>query len=243
MHFNGPPLRRPVILYVDYIDVQDALRGSTAEQKEAAIRVCAGLLGIDEKKALKADPDIVLPAFWTLLQYRGLNDSERGLASGRFAKLRDVSPELMADAIKIMGDLKSNPELYPWSLTDAELNNMLSANNTMLTGFKVLGFGPVTGGVVVAVAGSFVKGIKQSFSSLSAKAVLQSAAKDYTIAAIVLKGYATALDAAASAENIEKVRRKDRADAEKEAGDATKRAGAPPPNLLELGPSPIQKAW
>lgn len=63
------------------------------------------------------------------------------------------------------------------------------------------------------------------------------------IPALVLKGYASALDAAASTESLEKVRRKDRANAEKEAGDATKRAGAPPPNLLELGPSPIQKAW
>ena len=242
MRFNGPPLRRPVVHYVDYVDVQDALRGSTAEQKEAAIRVCAGLLGIDEKKALKVDPDIVLPAFWTLLQYRGLTQSEKRLAAVRFGKLKEASPELMNQARQIMADLISNPELYPWSLTDAELNNMLSANKTMLTGFTVLGFGPVTG-AVVAVAGSFVKGIKQSFSSLSAKAVLQSAAKDYTIAAIVLKGYATALDAAASAENLEKVRRKERATAEKEAGDATKRAGAPPPNLLELGPPPIQKAW
>lgn len=240
MQFSGTSLRRPVVRYVDYIDVQDALRGSTAEQKEAAVRVCAGLLGIDETAALKVDPDIVLPAFWTLLQYRGLNQSEKSLAAVRFAKLKAASSDLMNDATRIMGDVVYNPELYPWSLTDAELNNMLSANKTMVTGLKVLGFSSLSG---AAVAGSFVKGIKQSFTSLSAKAVLQSAAKDYTIAAIVLKGYATALDAAASAENLEKVRRKDRADAEKEAGDATKRAGAPPPNLIELGPPPIQKAW
>ena len=240
MQFSGTPLRRPVVKYVDYVDVQDSLRGSTAEQKEAAVRVCAGLLGIDETAALKVDPDIVLPAFWTLLQYRGLNQSEKSLAAVRFAKLKAASSDLMNDATRIMGDVVYNPELYPWSLTDAELNNMLSANKAMVTGLKVLGFSSLSG---AAVAGSFVKGIKQSFTSLSAKAVLQSAAKDYTIAAIVLKGYATALDAAASAENLEKVRRKERATAEKEAGDAIKRAGAPPPNLIELGPPPIQKAW
>ena len=77
MRFNGAFLRRPIVKHVDYIDVQDALRGSTAEQKDAAVRVCAGLLGIDETAALKVDPDVALPAFWTLLQYRGLTQSEK----------------------------------------------------------------------------------------------------------------------------------------------------------------------
>jgi hypothetical protein len=240
MQFRTAPLRRPIVKYVDYVDVQDALRGSTAEQQEAAVRVCAGLLGIDEAKALKVDPKVSLPAFWTLLQYRGLNQSEKGLASSRLEKLKQASPELFAKAVQIMADVISNPELYPWSLTDAELTNMLSANNTMLTGLKVLGWSSLSG---AAVAGSFVKGFKQSFASLSAKAVLQSAAKDYTIAAIVLKGYATALDAAASAENLEKVRCRERAAAEKEGNDVVKRTGTPAPNMLELGPAPITRAW
>jgi hypothetical protein len=239
MHFNGP-LRRPAVRYVDYIDVQDALAGSTAEQKEAAVRVCAGLLGIDEKKALKVDPNIVLPAFWTLLQYRGLNQSERGLAAARFSKLQQADPELSIIATRIMGDLRSNPELYPWSLTDLELNNFIWSNKTASTILTVLGFSPFA---EAAVGNSFVKGLKQAYATKDAKDVLKTAAMDYAIPALVLKGYASALDAAASTESLEKVRRKERATAEKEAGDATNRAGAPPPNLIELGPPPIQKAW
>ena len=240
MQFSGTPLRRPVVRYVDYVDVQDSLRGSTTEQKEAAVRVCAGLLGIDEKKALKVDPNVVLPAFWTLLQYRGLNQSEKSLAAARFAKLKAASSDLMNDATRIMGDVVYNPELYPWSLTDLELNNFIWSNKTASTVLTVLGFSPFA---EAAVGNSFVKGLKQAFATKDAKDVLKTAAMDYAIPALVLKGYASALDAAASTESLEKVRRKERATAEKEAGDATKRAGAPPPNLLELGPSPIQKAW
>ena len=241
MRFNGSLLRRPMVKYVDYVDVQDALRGSTAEQKDAAVRVCVGLLGIDETAALKIDPDVTLPAFWTLLQYRGLSASEKsGIATSRFAKLRDADPAMFRRVQVIMADLGSTPELYPWSLTDLELDNYISANKTASTILSVLGFSPFA---EAAVGNSFVKGLKQAFATKDARDVLKTAAKDYAIPALVLKGYASALDAAASTESLEKVRRKDRANAEKEAGDATKRAGAPPPNLLELGPSPIQKAW
>lgn len=241
MRFNGAFLRRPIVKYVDYIDVQDALRGSTAEQKEAAVRVCAGLLGIDETAALKVDPDVALPAFWTLLQYRGLTQSQKnGIAASSFEKLKATAPTMFLQVRKIMADLMSNPELYPWSLTDLELDNYISSNKTASTILSVLGFSPFA---EAGVGNSFVKGLKQAFATKDARDVLKTAAKDYAIPALVLKGYASALDAAASTENLEKVRRKDRADAEKEAGDATKRAGAPPPNLIELGPPPIQKAW
>lgn len=240
MQFRTAPLRRPIVKYVDYVDVQDSLRGSTAEQQEAAVRVCAGLLGIDETKALKVDPKISLPAFWTLLQYRGLNQSEKGLASSRLEKLKQASPELFAKAVQIMADEISNPELYPWSLTDAELANMKTMNTRAVDVLKVLGFPTFAGATVAA---GFAKALKSNFASLDGKAVLKSAAKDFTIPMLVLRGYASALDAAAAREGIEQVRRQERAAAEKEGNDVGKRAGVPAPNMLELGPAPITRAW
>lgn len=221
------------------MSAKQALAGSSRIQATEAVRICAGLLRIDEAEAMRIDPEIILPALWATLQYRGLSSSERNVAGGYFDALRPVSPTLFRALVSIRADVEANPEWYPWSLTEAELGQLIRTNKNILTVFKYLGFSPLAAGAMV---GSFSKALREKFLSAPMSTILKGAAKSaFSLPAIVIGAYLHALDEAAAEEGFEALRRKEREGRERMAEDIETQHGVPV-NRLILGPSPIERA-
>ncbi|MTJ83311.1 MAG: hypothetical protein F8N37_20175 [Telmatospirillum sp.] len=230
--------RPPEIRFVAYTDAKGALAGSTREQQIQAVRICAGLLGIDEREALKIDPEVGLPAFWAVLQYRGLTRFERGRAVLYLDRLRASSMPLFQKIQGIVADLGVNPEWYPWSLTDAELDAAIRRNRIESRIWHAFGF---SGLAVTSVVAAFAKPFREKVLTIPVSTILKGSLKSFTPATVLINAYVTSLDEAAAEEGFEALRRKEREGRERMAEDIETQQGVPV-NRLILGPSPIERA-